>query len=274
MTESALVPVQQQQVTFYDDLITVVKVEIQGVSQVFVPISPLCDSLKISSRSQRERIDRDPVLRKKVKNVIVLVAEAKRTSSREMLALPLDYLNGWLFGISAERVKDEEVKATIMLYQEKCYQVLAEAFRDGRLTTTNDLFDDLLNSDSPAVQAYKMAQAVMKMAQQQIVLETKLNKHTEQITDHERRLELVETVLGDNKRFITESQASQLSQAVKSVAMALGKQTKRNEYGGVYGEMYRRFGISSYKALPASKFDEAMEWLTEWLQSLVGNVPF
>ena len=31
-------------------------------------------------------------------------------------------------------------------------------------------------------------------------------------------------------------QASQISQAVKAVAMELSKQSGRNEYGGVYGE--------------------------------------
>jgi hypothetical protein len=56
--------------------------------------------------------------------------------------------------------------------------------------------------------------------------------------------------------------------------MALGKQTKRNEYGGVYGELYRRYGITSYKLLPAAKFEAAMKWLDEWLQSITGSTPF
>jgi hypothetical protein len=48
----------------------------------------------------------------------------------------------------------------------------------------------------------------------------------------------------------------------------------RNEYGGVYGELYRKFSITSYKLLPAKKFEEAMNWLTEWHQSMVGDEPF
>ena len=66
----------------------------------------------------------------------------------------------------------------------------------------------------------------------------------------------------------------QISQSVKAVAIELGKQTKRNEFGGVYGELYRKFEITSYKALPSAKFEECLAWLTEWHQTLVGNAPF
>ncbi len=42
-----------------------------------------------------------------------------------------------------------------------------------------------------------------------------------------------------------------------------------------YGELYRKFGISSYKLLPASKFEDAMKWLAEWYQLLTNtSLPF
>jgi hypothetical protein len=73
---------------------------------------------------------------------------------------------------------------------------------------------------------------------------------------------------------VTQSQAMQISQAVKAVARELGKQTKRNEYGGVYGELYRRYEITSYKELPSAKFDECLAWLTDWHKSLTSDNPF
>jgi len=73
---------------------------------------------------------------------------------------------------------------------------------------------------------------------------------------------------------VTPAQASQLSQAVKAVAIALGKKTGRNEFGAIYGELYRRYEITSYKALPARKFEDAMAFLTEWYQSLVTGTEF
>jgi len=66
----------------------------------------------------------------------------------------------------------------------------------------------------------------------------------------------------------------QISQAVRAVAMALSKNRGRNKYGGVYGEMWRKFEITSYKELPAARFREAPDWLKEWHQMLVGESPF
>ena len=51
----------------------------------------------------------------------------------------------------------------------------------------------------------------------------------------------------------------QISQAVKTVAMKLSKASGRNEYGGVYGELYRKFGITSYKQLPVAKIRRSCE---------------
>lgn len=189
-----------------------------------------------------------------------------------MICLPLDYLSGFLFGISASRVK-EEIRDRLVRYQRECYKVLAEAFQEGRLTT-DPVLDDLLQSDTEAVQAYKMLQALVKLARNQILLEAQLDRHTTRLDEHDQRLEELEAVLGDTGRSVTPDQASQISQAVKAVALALGQLTNRNEFGGVYGEFYRKFGITSYKALPAKKFDEALQFLTEWHQSLVGRAPF
>jgi hypothetical protein len=57
--------------------------------------------------------------------------------------------------------------------------------------------------------------------------------------------------------------------------MVLGKKSGRNEYGAVYGEFYRKFGIPSYRELPSRRFDEAIRFLTEWYQELTGEgLPF
>ena len=118
------------------------------------------------------------------------------------------------------------------------------------------------------MQAYKAAQAVVTLARAQILLEAR-------VSSQERRLEAIEAQLGDPDRFITREQASRISQAVKAVAILYGKKTKRNEFGAVYGELYRKFGITDYKSLPAHKFRAAIDFLTEWYQQLTDkDVPF
>jgi hypothetical protein len=119
-----------------------------------------------------------------------------------------------------------------------------------------------------------MALAVVKLARNQVLLEGRLDDQAQELTAVGERLDQIEATLGQPERYVTQEQASQISQAVKAVAIALGKQTKRNEFGACYGELYRKYGITSYKMLPANKFDDAMKFLTEWHQSLTGESPF
>ena len=99
------------------------------------------------------------------------------------------------------------------------------------------------------------------------MLEARLDEYGE-------RLERIESMLGNTGRYVTPDQASQISQAVKTVALKLGKQSGRNEYGAVYGELYRKFEITGYKQLPAGRFQEAMNWLNEWRESTEEKLPF
>lgn len=277
MADKALVPVEQKQVLFYDDEITAVLVQMDDEQQVYIPLRPICEYLGLDWSAQTRRIRRDPVLSKWATFVAITATnpeEAQKGGNPNMLCLPLDYLNGFLFGVSASRVK-ADLQERVILYQERCYKVLTEAFQEGRLTADVS-FDDLLANDTPAAQAYKIAAAIMKMARQQLMLESQLETHATKLVDHEQRLEEIESTLGDSGRFVTPDQAMQISQAVKAIAIEYGKQTKKNEFGAVYGELYRREGITSYKQLPGRRFEAVMKWMSDWYRDLTdgANVPF
>lgn len=265
MSETALVPIEQKLVKFYNDEVIAVRAD-DGM--VYVPIRPVCDNLGITLAGQRERINRDPVLSEAVASVSVTLTQ----QAREMLCLPLKFIPGWLFGVNANRVKPE-LRDNVIRYQRECFDVLSEAFLEGRLTA-NPSFTELLQTNTPAVQAYKVLQELTRLARSQILLEAQVGHQEIRIDDLEKRLESVEDTIGDVDRHVTPDQASQISQAVKAVAMKLSKASGRNEYGGVYGELYRKFGITSYKQLPAAKFDQAMNWLNEWRESIEGDSPF
>ncbi len=261
MSEQALIPIDQKTVLFYEDEITAVLVDQGGKRSVVVPLRPLAERLGLDWSAQTRRVRRDPVLGDAADTVVIATPGGRQ----QMLCLSLDYLNGWLFAIDTQRVKPE-LRERLIRYQRECYRVLAEAFREGRLSADVD-FDALLAQDTPEAQAYKMAAAVLQLARNQLLLRS-------QLADHEQRLEAIESQLGDTGRNVTPDQASQVSQAVKAVALALGKKSGRNEFGAVYGELYRKFGITGYKMLPARRFDEAMKFLTDWHENLTGTLPF
>jgi hypothetical protein len=254
---------EQKTVLFYDDELTAVQAE---DGKIYAGLTQMCKALGIDAQGQRRRAERHVVLSKGLKGVDKLSTPGGTQSG---YVLRIDLVPLWLSGIQVSSVK-ESLRPKLERFQEEAAAVLWEAFQSGRLTTTPEI-EDLLDSNSPAAQAYKMAMAMAELARNQLQLEARL---ANRLDEHETRLEQLEAALPSPKSHITEDQAMQISQSVKTVALALGKRTKKNEFGAVYGELYRKFGITSYKMLPAKKFEAAINFLTEWHQNLEGDAPF
>lgn len=115
MTATALVPVEFHGATLY-------AITVDGVHHV--ALRPICDALGIDWEAQRLRIRRHPVLNE---TACVTKAVAADGKEREVVALPLDKLNGWLFGVSVNRVKPE-LREKLISYQRECFEVLARHF--------------------------------------------------------------------------------------------------------------------------------------------------
>lgn len=258
--------VEQKTVLFYDDELVAVRGDDR---QVYVSLAHMCDVIGIDRRSQVRRIRQHMILGEGY-----YLGNVETAGGRQQMGLlRVDLVPMWLATLETSRVSDD-IEEKLVRYQKEAAKVLWEAFQDGRLSADVE-FDELLRqSSSEAVEAYRMLQAMVRIARNQIVLESRIEAQNTRLDQHEQRLEEVEAALGDPRHHITPDQASRISQAVKAIAMELSKRSGRNEYGGVYGELYRRFSITSYKELPANRYDEAIEWLNEWLQSLISKSPF
>jgi hypothetical protein len=90
----------------------------------YVAMKTICENIGIDWDSQRHRIQRHPVLKS---TTVMITAVAQDGKLREMLMMPIKYLNGWLFGIDSNRVKPE-IKNRVIEYQEECFDVLANHF--------------------------------------------------------------------------------------------------------------------------------------------------
>jgi hypothetical protein len=134
-----------------------------------------------------------------------------------MTCLPLKYLSGWLFGVNAARVR-AQLRERLIHFQEECYDVLADAFQEGRLVADESFESLLRRADPEIVRAYEVAQAVVRLARNQILLEARL---TGRLDEHERRLEDLEVTLGDTDHHISPAQAMAISQAVKTIPWTL-----------------------------------------------------
>ena len=110
-------------VTFHGAPLTV----ITQADQKLVAMKPIVEGIGLGWQSQYNRIQRQPVLKSVVVMMNTTGADGK---SYQMLCLPLDYLNGWLFGVDANRVR-EDIRDTLIMYQRECYQVLANYWQQG-----------------------------------------------------------------------------------------------------------------------------------------------
>jgi hypothetical protein len=255
----ALISIEQKEVEFYGDELSAVRAD---DGRIYASIRHMCQALSIDDQGQRQRINRHTILSRGLMVCKLHTIQGDRDS----YVLRADLVPLWLSGIRTSSVNAES-RPKLERFQEEAAAVLWEAFQEGRLTA-DSTFEELLESaDEGLVQAYQMAQAIVQLARNQILLEGRMSQA-------EYRLDTIEAQLGNPEKQVTPDQASQISQAVKAVALALGKKTKRNEFGACYGELYRRYGVTSYKALPAHKFEDALNFLTEWHQNITTGVPF
>jgi len=92
---------------------------------VYVALKPIVEAMGLAWQGQLERVKRDPVLKE---GVSVMLIPSARGGTQETVALKLDLVPGWLFTISALRIKSEEIRAKVVLFQRECYEVLTKHF--------------------------------------------------------------------------------------------------------------------------------------------------
>lgn len=261
MSENLPAAIEQKEIDFYGDEVTAVRLQ-NGL--VYASLRHMCQALDLNTRGQHQRIERSDVL---AEGLMVCVTHTIK-GERPTTVLRADLVPLWLAGVTTKRLEPDK-REKLIRFQKEAAKILWEAFQDGRLTAPAEIdMDALAEAGNASAQAYVLARAIMRLSYQQVAMEQKLQTY-QQHTDN--RLDALETAVNQltaPDQHITDAQASQLSQAVKTVAMLLSKQSRRNEYGGVYGELYRRYNITSYKSLPNNQFNHAMAWLNEWREML------
>jgi hypothetical protein len=100
-------------------------VEIKG--EPHVALKPVVEAMGLDWEGQHKRAKGDLVLSPTISVTEMVGKDGKR---REMAILPLRFLQGFLFGIDASRVR-EEVRAGVIAYQRECYDALHAYWTDG-----------------------------------------------------------------------------------------------------------------------------------------------
>jgi len=270
--EITVVSIQEKKVDFYGDEIVAVLAEVEGQRQVYVPIKPLCDYLGLAWSSQLQRLKRDEVLADALNNVSLMDAEVGQRYT--VVCLALEFLPGWLFGITTSRVR-ADLQAKITRYRRECYRILWQAFQTDIATMMSTEGEELPSSTMELMQIRDMGLAIARMADQQLVQEQKLiatNKRLDVagaiITRMDGRLTEVERRLSP-PQYVTDEMASDIMLAVKALAEQLSKHDKsKNHYQAVYAEIYRRYRAASYTQIRIEKYEDVMQFLADWQKNI------
>ena len=271
MAEQAI----QKSVLFYGD--SVIAVQEQASGDVFVPIGRLCDNLGVRRQRQLERVREHDVLAEGIKTFVIETEGGPQQSE----CLRLDFIPLWLTSIQPSRVKPE-VAEKLRRYQREAAKVLWQAFRNDIVPPAEQPI--VPSGRSGAELALEIATAVQHLALQQLEIERSVQQIHGRMDGMARflgdfasrtdeRLATLELYLSPEAP-VSEEQAAQIALAVKTVGSALAATTgSSTAYQTIYDQMYRRFGVTSYKRLPKATFDAVLTWLHQWHAELTGATP-
>lgn len=93
-------------------------------NQHYVAMKPICENIGLDWVSQHKKIQRNTILHS---GMVMMTIPATDGKSYETTCLPIEYLNGWLFGVDAKRVKPE-IRERLLTYQRECFRVLNAHF--------------------------------------------------------------------------------------------------------------------------------------------------
>ncbi len=111
--------------------------ELYGFKQddgVFLALKPMVEAMGLTWEAQRQRVQRDPILSE---GTCIMKVPFGRGGAQEAVCLNVELIQGWLFTIDTPRIKDEEVRRKVQMYQRECYAVLHAHFT-GKAKSAND----------------------------------------------------------------------------------------------------------------------------------------
>ncbi len=292
---TVLIPVEQRQITLMEgDEVVAARV---NPDAIYLPLRVLCDNLGIGYSAQFARLKRDDVLAEGLRRLKIQTAGGVQT----MQCLELEAVPLWLAMIEPSRVR-EDLRDKLRVYKRWVRRRVWEAFaQETGLTSALEASRAPVpvNPDAQSlIHIAQMAEAIAAMARQQLAFEQNVDTHLVTLDTHvaalaegqeamSGRLDQAAAVVGSllhrvdsiegmvsGGQVISDAQAAEISALIKAIAAEITARDRaagnasRNAYQAVFGELYRRFRVSSYHNIPLRRFGEVMAWLRDYQETL------
>jgi hypothetical protein len=89
--------------------------------KILVAIKPICEGLGLDGDRAIKTLTDDEILGDERSEQTVHVPGDR---ARNMVCLPLEFINGWLFQIKFSNTMSDETKAALVRYKRECYKIL------------------------------------------------------------------------------------------------------------------------------------------------------
>jgi len=289
-TQAVIEPVEQKLVALTSAGSDEVLAARLDTSQIYLPVRPICTALGVNWPSQRQKIMADEVLAESTRTLRLQT----RGGPQNLVCMDVEAIPMWLAGIEPSRVR-ADLRERLIVYKRWVRKVVYEAFaRETGIETAMSTSQAMTpaNPDMTALaHVVQLAEAIATMGRQQMAFEQHVDTRltalqgeiVEQRAEVMGRLDQAAAVVGGLLRRMTavegvvtagetisDAQAAEISTLVKAIAteMATRGGAGRNPYQAVFGELYRRFRVSSYHNIPQRRFAEVMAWLREYQETI------
>ncbi len=287
-------PVEQRIITLVEAGADEVLAARTEASDIYLPIKPLCTALGLSWTTQYRRITQDEVLFESTRNLRLQT----RGGPQVLVCMDVEAIPLWLAVIEPSRVR-EDLRERLKAYKRWVRKVVYEAFaRETGIENAvggSRAMTPASSEVTTLIHIAQMAEAIATMARQQIAFEQHVETRVtalqmDVVERHDEvmgRLDQAAAVVGgllhrmtavegvvSPGQVISDSQAAEISALVKAIATEMAARgggeggTGRNPYQAVFGELYRRFRVSSYHNIPVRRFGEVMAWLREYQETV------
>jgi hypothetical protein len=266
--ERALAPLPARQIEIFGDEVMAVRLP---DGSIWLSLRALCASFGLARAMQAQRIRRNDVLAGDLIDVRVETQGGQQT----VQVLRLESVPYWVSTIQIRRVRPE-IQTKLLEYKRWVVQKVYEAFiREGNELLVDEpaippsaTIQELIRVRDWARAMMNMAEAHIELERRQQHLEQRIDKSAMVFQDLRKRVSRLEQRL-DPAYLITDEQQAAVQQAVKGLALLMTGRDGQNHFQGVWGEIYRRWGVPDYKHIRQDQFEAVLDFLEEWRQAVL-----
>lgn len=262
--------VQGYPFTFYDEIFTIYLADDKNW---YVPLKHVCDSLGLDLSSQRRRIMDDAAISDAISNFPLNTPYQNTVRKQDVLCLNVRRLPYWMGTIDTNRVKEEH-REKIILFKREFADAAWSVFRTDIIPA--DILAEIDASETPERQQYNRVMDELNELRKKLIIVEDWKDEIGVTVD--RKMDDLRNRLGRLEESLSGVVTinSQQQMLIKKMIEAVGETIHVNNTSKVprskahaisMNEFKEYFLIPVYSALPADKYEAAVEFLRKrWVR--------